>query len=1041
MAPFTFVDTHNMVTYLYKSDASEGFDQVVDFLNAQVIQYALMVNPTIYVSCIKQFWTTASIKKANDCLSAKRNAWNEFSCCMAYAVICLATGRKINFSKYIFDSMVRNVNSPKTYVTLSQKVAELEQDKHTQALKIIKLKKRVKKFEKKKSRSSCLKRLRKGGKIAEINADEDITLVDKETQGDMDDELQGRIDDVSAATKDVNAAKPTVFDDEEVTLTQIQEKNLDNIKKYQNLKRKPVSIAQARKNMIIYLKNMAGYKMEHFKAEEEGQEVREEEVKEDASKQGGKIAEINVDEDITLVDKETQGDMDDELQGRIDDVSAATKDVNAAKPTVFDDEEVTLTQIQEKNLDNIKKYQNLKRKPVSIAQARKNMIIYLKNMAGYKMEHFKGRSFLRTGRALIDVYGEEITLRVNDESITFNLNQTMRYSSTYNDTSVNRVDVIDVTCEDFVQDVLYFQYNSKSSNPTLVFDDSIFENDSCKVPIVKSSSLTLTPFGESDFILEEIEDFLNDDSILDEIDDSVFDPEEDIRLIEKLLNADLCSLPPMDLKLAEESKEKSSIEEPPELELKDLPSHLDAVGDSAKFKNVNEDVQIQALVDGKKIIITEASIRRDLQLQDAKEQIKTNQAAKIKKLKKRVNKLEDKKKKRTHGLKRLYKVVLGARVESYEEEEGLGDQKDASKQRRIAEIDADEDLSLINKTSEKVTEKEVSTTDPVTTVGEVVTTADVESKSFEEVQQAFNKTIDWVNNFVAMDSEEVEGSNKTQVEVTKGSSKRARDEIEQKSAKRQRLEKEDDIVELKRCTEIVPEDDDDVAIEATPLSSKFPTIMFKNFNREDLEVLWSIVKERFKKTKPVDDMDNLLFQTLKTMFEHLVEDNIWKYQQGAVKVYNWKLFYSCGMYCVRTKNMVYYLLVEKMYPFSNNILHQLWKDVRLQVDYEMEMAYDLLRLIKRNLKIQKVNIKFRGGLMGLMDFMELLLLRIMETQAIDDQDPLVNYDNDNENDDLGYQLEEYFNEVKSAAAKMARSKSVYQHTMGRGGYALVKEKM
>nr|GFA84642.1 reverse transcriptase domain-containing protein [Tanacetum cinerariifolium] len=173
-----------------------------------------------------------------------------------------------------------------------------------------------------------------------------------------------------------------------------------------------------------------------------------------------------------------------------------------------------------------------------------------------------GRFFLRIGRALIDVYGEEITLRVNDESITFNLNQTMRYSLTYDDTSVNRVDVIDVTCEDFVQDVLNFRYNPKSSNPTLVSDDLISENDSCKVPIVKSSSLTLTPFGENDFILEEI-------------DDSVFDPEGDIRLTEKLVNADPCSLPPMDLKLAEESKEKSSVEEPPELELKDLPSHLE----------------------------------------------------------------------------------------------------------------------------------------------------------------------------------------------------------------------------------------------------------------------------------------------------------------------------------------------------------------------------------------------------------------------------------------------------------------------------------
>nr|GFC17664.1 hypothetical protein [Tanacetum cinerariifolium] len=141
--------------------------------------------------------------------------------------------------------------------------------------------------------------------------------------------------------------------------------------------------------------------------------------------------------------------------------------------------------------------------------------------------------------------------------------------------------------------------------------------------------------------------------------------------------------------------------------------------------------------------------------------------------------------------------------------------------------------------------------------------------------------------------------------VTEGSFKRARDELEKESAKRQRLEKEDDSAKLKRCLEIVSEDDDDVTIEATLLSSKSPTIvdykiykeekksyfkiikadgnsqsyltfstMFKNFNREDLEVLWSIIKERFKKTKPTDDMDNLLFQTLKTMFEHHAEDNI-----------------------------------------------------------------------------------------------------------------------------------------------------------------------
>ncbi|GJT14527.1 reverse transcriptase domain-containing protein [Tanacetum coccineum] len=175
-----------------------------------------------------------------------------------------------------------------------------------------------------------------------------------------------------------------------------------------------------------------------------------------------------------------------------------------------------------------------------------------------------GRSFLRTGRALIDVYGEEITLRVNDEAVTFNLNQTTRYSSTYDDMSVNRIDVIDVACEEYAQEVLGFSNKSMGGNPILTFE-----------PIISDSSPSLTPFEGSDFILEEIEAYLKDDSISPEIDHADFDPEGDICLIERLLNNDPFQLPPMDLKQVEVTKAKSSIEEPPELELKDLPSHLE----------------------------------------------------------------------------------------------------------------------------------------------------------------------------------------------------------------------------------------------------------------------------------------------------------------------------------------------------------------------------------------------------------------------------------------------------------------------------------
>nr|GEY59139.1 reverse transcriptase domain-containing protein [Tanacetum cinerariifolium] len=136
-----------------------------------------------------------------------------------------------------------------------------------------------------------------------------------------------------------------------------------------------------------------------------------------------------------------------------------------------------------------------------------------------------GRSFLRTGRALIDVYREEITLQVNDEAVTFNLNQTTRYSFTYDDLSVNRIDIIDVAREKYAQEILGFSNNSLGGNPT-----------STSEPILSDSSPSLTPFEGSDFILEEIVAYLKDESILPEIDHADCDPEGDICLIEKLLN-------------------------------------------------------------------------------------------------------------------------------------------------------------------------------------------------------------------------------------------------------------------------------------------------------------------------------------------------------------------------------------------------------------------------------------------------------------------------------------------------------------------------
>ncbi|GKB00145.1 hypothetical protein Tco_0828138 [Tanacetum coccineum] len=196
----------------------------------------------------------------------------------------------------------------------------------------------------------------------------------------------------------------------------------------------------------------------------------------------------------------------------------------------------------------------------------------------------------------------------------------------------------------------------------------------------------------------------------------------------------------------------------------------------------------------------------------------------------------------------------------------------------------------------------------------------LKNKSFANIQKMFDKAMKRVNTFVDYRTELVEeSSKKAEAKIAQESSlKRAGEELEQESSKKQKLEEDKESEELKQCLEIILDDGDDVTIDTTPLFTKSPTIMLKIFDREDLEVLWGIFKARFKKTGPVNYMNSLLLLNLKTMFEHHVEDNVWKNQQGLVKVLNWKLYDSCGVHCVTMQNILYYLLVEKMYPLINH---------------------------------------------------------------------------------------------------------------------------
>nr|GEV96250.1 reverse transcriptase domain-containing protein [Tanacetum cinerariifolium]GEX15282.1 reverse transcriptase domain-containing protein [Tanacetum cinerariifolium] len=143
-----------------------------------------------------------------------------------------------------------------------------------------------------------------------------------------------------------------------------------------------------------------------------------------------------------------------------------------------------------------------------------------------------GRCFLKTSRALIDVYKGELTLRIGNESITYNLDQTVRYSANYNQMTANKidVDVIESACEAYSQEVLGFLNVTASGTLTP-------QND----PIIFATSPTLTLFGDSDFLLFEKADAflgLEDDPDSPKINPFYYDLEGDILLLEALLNCE-----------------------------------------------------------------------------------------------------------------------------------------------------------------------------------------------------------------------------------------------------------------------------------------------------------------------------------------------------------------------------------------------------------------------------------------------------------------------------------------------------------------------
>nr|GEY46250.1 hypothetical protein [Tanacetum cinerariifolium] len=381
------------------------------------------------------------------------------------------------------------------------------------------------------------------------------------------------------------------------------------------------------------------------------------------------------------------------------------------------------------------------------------------------------------------------------------------------------------------------------------------------------------------------------------------------------------------------------------------------------------------------------------QPQDIPSTSQVAQDLEIIKLKTRVKKLERANKVKTMKLKRLRKVGTSHRIES--SDDNL--MEDVSNQGRVIdESDKDKGTKLMIEEKEKETE-ETPTKTKSKDKGKGIMVEEpkpIKKKQQVELDEAYarklqeehNQDIDWevAMNHVKQKAKENPYVQRYQVmkkrPQTKAQAQRNMMVYLKNTAgftldffkgmsyddipKRRRLNKEaEDVEELKQHLEIMPDEDDNVYTEATPLAWKVPVVdyqiihvnnkprykiihaddthqlyrsfitMLKNFDREDLETLWNIVKERFSKSKPNNFSDEYLLSTLKTMFGRPDgQDSVWKDQRsvhGQALVKSWKLLTSCGVYIISFTTTQIIMLIERRYPLSKFTLEQMLNVVRL----------------------------------------------------------------------------------------------------------------
>ncbi|GJT15012.1 putative reverse transcriptase domain-containing protein [Tanacetum coccineum] len=400
MAAPKFAETHNLVAFLDKPKESKGFEQIIDFLNANPIKYALTVNPTIYTTCIEQLWATAKAKTVNEerqiqalvdkkkviitetsvrsdlkledtegteCLPndvifeqltlmcAKTTAWNEFSSTMASAFICLATNQKFNFSKYIFDNMVKNLEGGVKFlmyprfvqVFLDKQVERMSKHKgiyvtpsHTKKV-FANIKRPGKGFSGKITplfQTMMKQSIKKQGKDSgptEPITDEDtneelVSTPSYDPPQSGEDRMQlNELMDLCAKLSDRVLA--------------LENTNTSQAAEIVTLKERVKKLEKKRRSRTYKPKRL--YKVGSTRRVESSKDASLG-AQEDASKQRRKIADINQDVEVTLID-ETQGRSDDNVMFDtvVQDMVEKEKDVSTVDPVTTAGEVVTTASV------------------------------------------------------------------------------------------------------------------------------------------------------------------------------------------------------------------------------------------------------------------------------------------------------------------------------------------------------------------------------------------------------------------------------------------------------------------------------------------------------------------------------------------------------------------------------------------------------------------------------------------------------------------------------------------------------------------------